>query len=218
MRKRIWAALAGAAATTAAVVVITNPGAPDAPDAGRRTGTESTVTLIGFKEVARLDPTGSMTATRQVDIYAEHRADAVSTLRFVITTEGRVTEERLWEAEHPDSITVRNWDSCSTTSEPTPAPRPDSLEVIVTELFGPDSVPPGAKKAPGGATSWVSTAGLVTTKYTDNGGPYPDRVVEIKGPDGSIGSVIDHSRISHAAALPEWRDGWQTCRPTAGSA
>jgi hypothetical protein len=213
--KRTWAALVGAVAVTGAVIAVID--AAD-PDGGRDNRTAATVTHIGFSEAAPLDPDQSVTNSRQVNIFAAHRADAVSTLRFVITANGKVTEERLWHADRPDVITVRNWDVCETVEETTPPPRPDSLKVIVNELFGPPSVPVGAKKSAGGATTWETAAGLMRTKYTDNGGPYPDRVVEIKGPDGSSGSTIQNTKISGAAALPDWRDGWQECRPAAGPA
>ncbi|MER5711822.1 hypothetical protein AB0B13_29885 [Streptomyces sp. NPDC042898] len=38
---------------------------------------------------------------RKVEMFAEHRGDAVSTLRFVVTIDGRVAEERLWRADRP---------------------------------------------------------------------------------------------------------------------
>ncbi|MBT2441556.1 hypothetical protein J7E93_15820 [Streptomyces sp. ISL-36] len=89
--------------------------------------------------------------------------------------------------------------------------------MILRGYFGPPDVPRDARKVAGGRSRWETPTGMMLMTYTDLGGPYPDRVVEIRGPDGSIGSTISDTRISDHSALPEWREGWQRCRPAAGA-
>lgn len=214
-------ALAGCAAVAATIVAAT-VGAPDAGgssgDDGRaRAKAGAAVTRIEFTEAAPLDADQSVTAHRKVEMYAEHRGDAVSRLHFVITFEGRLAEERVWRADRPESITSRNWESCTTGEEATPTPKPDSLDVILTGYFGPREVPREAKRIAGGAHRWETPTGMMLMTYTDLGGPYPHRTVEIKGPDGSIGSTISGTRVSENPAFPGWKPGWQTCRPSAGA-
>lgn len=214
-------ALAGCAAVAATIVAAT-VGAPDAggnaADDGRA-GAEAgaAVTRIEFTEAAPMDADQSVTTHRRVEMYAEHRGDAVSRLRFVITFEGRLTEERLWSADRPESITLRNRESCTTGDEATPAPKPDSLDVILTGYFGPREVPREAKKIAGGASRWETPTGMMLMTYTDLGGTYPHRIVEIKGPDGSIGSTISGTRTSEHPTFPDWKPGWQNCRPSTGA-
>ncbi|MEU2242798.1 hypothetical protein ABZ572_25690 [Streptomyces sp. NPDC018338] len=222
--KRHAKVLAGCVAVTAAVVAVVL-GLPDAErKAGAAAGDDvggtragASVARIQFTEAAPLDADQSVMSHRKVEMFAEHRGDEVSTLRFVVTIDGRVAEERLWRADRPGSITARNWDSCTTADEPTPAPEPDSLDVILRGYFGPREVPRDAEKDAGGASRWETPTGMMLMAYTDLGGPYPDRVVEIKGPDGSIGSTISGTRISDHPSLPEWRAGWQECRPAPGA-
>ncbi|MGW7429318.1 hypothetical protein ACWGIN_07185 [Streptomyces sp. NPDC054861] len=215
--KRVWMALAGCAAVSAIVVAVTF----GTSDAGRKAGEEAPATAsvarIEFTEAVPLQTDPSVTADRKVEMYAEHRGDAVDTLHFVVTIDGRLAEERLWRADRPGSITARNWGTCTTVDEPTPAPEPDSLDVILRRYFGPPDVPRDAKKVAGGASRWETPTGMMLMTYTDLGGPYPDRVVEIRGPDGSIGSTISATRLSDHPALPTWRAGWRTCRPSAGA-
>lgn len=209
MLKRTLAALAAAMAVASGAISCAAPG---------NKHTEATISRVQFNETTLVDTEESGLANRHVDIFAEHRADAVSKVRFVTTTEGRVVEERLWDSDRPESITVRNWYTCQTTDETTPTPRPDSLNLIATQYFGPRSVPDNAEKSAQGVASWETPAGMMTTKYTDNGGAYPDRVVEIKGPSGQVGSTIRDTSIRDASAFPGWRKGWETCRPMDGSA
>ncbi|MET8977680.1 hypothetical protein ABZX85_18885 [Streptomyces sp. NPDC004539] len=199
------AAVVAALMTVGGLVMAVSDDDQGSPDA-------VSVTLIEFSETTLLDepePT-----TRQVDIFAEHRADAVRALRFVITVDGVVAEERLWVTSHPEKIAVRDWAHCRASEEPTPPPIPDSLDVITSELFGPSTVPPTAEKQSAGGATWETTTGLMTVAYTDNGGSYPDRTIEIKGPGGEIGTTIRNTGMSDSAAFPEWRAEWRTCRPT----
>jgi hypothetical protein len=211
-------ALAGCAAVTATVVAVT----VGAPHVGRSAGdesgrTEASVARIEFTEAVARDTDQSVTEKRKVEMFAAHRGDAVTRLHFVITLDGRIAEERLWRADRPETITARNWASCTTMDEPTPAPKPDSLAVILRAYFGPPDVPRDAKKVAGGASRWETPTGMMRMTYTDLGGPYPDRIVEIKGPDGSIGSTISGTRVSEHSALPKWRAGWSTCSPSTGA-
>ncbi|GEB56512.1 hypothetical protein [Streptomyces gardneri] len=215
--KRIGLALAGGAAVTVAVAAVTVGTA----DAGRSAGDDgragASVTRIEFTEAVPLETDPSVTTNRRVEMFAEHRGDAVSRLRFVITFEGRTAEERLWRADRPESITSRNWESCTTGDEPTPAPKPDGLDVILRGYFGPREIPRDAKKVAGGANRWETPMGMMRMTYTDLGGPYPHRIVEIKGPDGSIGSTISGTRTSEHPAFPDWRPDWRSCRPSAAA-
>ncbi|BBC35931.1 hypothetical protein SGFS_072250 [Streptomyces graminofaciens] len=212
MMKRTLAALAVAVAVTGGAIAFAAP--DDGPD-GDRTG--AAFTHIQFDETTLVDTEESGSADRHVDIFAEHRSDAVSRARFVTTSEGRVLEERLWDSDHPESMTVRNWDTCQAVDEATPDPRPDSLDLIVTQYFGPRAVPDDAEKLAHGVARWEIPAGMMTTEYTDKGGTYPDRVVEIKGPNGEVGSTIRDTSVRDTSALPGWRKGWESCRPVDGS-
>ncbi|MBD0710047.1 hypothetical protein BU197_17165 [Streptomyces sp. CBMA291] len=212
-----WAVLSGAAAVlvAAAATVITRS-AQDAPPAAvppPAASPAAAVTRIAFDEAAMMDPARPGTTHRRIEMYAEHRGEAVTSLRFLITTTGKLTEERLWEAARPETITVRDWTSCRTADERVPDPRPDRLDVITTELFGPAAVPGEAKAGPGGTRQWTTSAGLITSTFTDGGGPYPDRTVRIAGPDGQVGSVIDHTLVGPATALPGWHQDWKNCAP-----
>lgn len=210
-------ALAGCVAVAATIVAAT----VGAPDAGGSSGDDGragkAVTRIEFTEAAPLDADQSVTTHRKVEMYAEHQGDAVSRLHFVITVDGRLAEERVWRADRPESISLRTWESCTTGEEATPDPKPDSLDVILRNYFGPPEVPRDAKKAAGGASRWETPTGMMLMAYTDLGGPYPHRIVEIKEPDGSIGSTISGTRMSEHPAFPGWRAGWQTCRPATGA-
>lgn len=171
------------------------------------------VTRIAFSEQAQA-PSGSPSAPSvRIAMYAHHTGDAVGELRFRITSAGKLVEERRWVADSPDAITVRNWLSCATSQEGTPPPRPDSLKVVVRELFGPPSVPENARDSTDGAKRWTTSAGMITTDYTDLGGQFPDRKIEIKGPDGNVGSTIGDTEIAPADALPGWHPGWEKCTP-----
>lgn len=215
--KHAWTALAGCVAVTATIVAVTVGASDVEGSAGDDRPTEASVARIEFTEAVPLDADQSVMSSRKVEMFAEHRGDAVSRLHFVITLDGRVAEERLWRADRPGSITARNWQSCTTAEEPTPAPRPDSLDVILRGYFGPRDVPRDAKKVAGGGSRWETPTGMMIMAYTDLGGPYPDRIVEIKGPDGSVGSTISGTRVSEHSALPEWRAGWPACRPSTGA-
>ncbi|MDV5147766.1 hypothetical protein R1T08_27255 [Streptomyces sp. SBC-4] len=215
--KPVRMALAGCVAVAATIVAAT----AGAPDAGGSSGDDGragkAVTRIEFTEAAPLDADQSVTTHRKVEMYAEHRGDAVSRLHFVITFDGRLAEERTWRADRPESITLRNWESCTAGEEATPDPKPDSLDVILRNYFGPREVPHDAKKTAGGASRWETPTGMMLMAYTDLGGPYPHRIVEIKGPDGSVGSTISGTRMSEHPTFPGPRAGWQTCRPVSGA-
>jgi hypothetical protein len=69
----------------------------------------------------------------------------VTGLHFVITLDGRIAEERLWRADRPASLTIRDWATCTTMDEPTPAPKPESIPcahatsvaaVVITRMGG----------------------------------------------------------------------------------
>ncbi|MEU7070996.1 hypothetical protein AB0B30_21385 [Streptomyces narbonensis] len=215
--RHVRMALAGCAAVAATIVAVTvgTPGAGGSAGDDGRAG--AAVTRIEFTEAAPLDTDQSVTTNRKVEMYAEHRGDAVSRLHFVITFEGRLAEERVWRADSPESITLRNWESCTAGKEATPTPRPDSLDVILTGYFGPREVPRDATRIAGGANRWETPTGMMLMTYTDLGGRYPHRIVEVKGPDGSLGSTISGTRMSEHPGFPEWRTGWQDCRPSAGA-
>ncbi|MEU3605305.1 hypothetical protein AB0E83_07565 [Streptomyces sp. NPDC035033] len=223
MKKSQWAGAAGAVLVVAAVAAGVAAGTDLGTDAGTApadrgaVGAAPSFTRIAFDEAVLIGPAGDGTAARHVEMHVEHLDGAVRTLRVVTTSAGKVTEERLWEAGRPETITVRDWRSCRAVTEETPQPRPSRVDVITDELFGPVAVPPAARREPDGTRRWSTTAGLVTTAYADAGGRYPDRRVTIKGPDGQIGSVITGTRLDRAGALPAWRPGWQDCRP-AGTA
>ncbi|MFF8835985.1 hypothetical protein [Streptomyces sp. NPDC015130] len=219
--RHVRIAVAGGAAVAATIVAVA-VGAPDAGGSARDDGRAgagpgAAVTRIEFTEAAPSDADQSVTTNRTVEMYAEHRGDAVSRLRFVITFEGRLAEERVWSADRPESITSRNWASCTTGEEATPAPRPDSLEVILTGYFGPREIPRDAKRTASGAHRWETPTGMMLMTYTDLGGAYPHRIVEIKGPDGSVGSTISGTRTSDRSSFPDWRTGWRSCRPSTGA-
>ncbi|MGW1207998.1 hypothetical protein [Streptomyces cyaneofuscatus] len=203
------AVLAAGAAAFATGLVGTDPQEPEE----RHRAAPAEVTRISFSEQSPA-PTGSPAApSLRIAMYARHAGDAVGELRFRITGAGKLLEERRWVAEHPETITVRNWLSCGTSQEGTPPPRPDSLKVVVGELFGPPSVPGNARASSDGTKRWATSAGMITTTYTDLGGEFPDRRIEIKGPDGSVGSRIADTEIAPADALPGWQPGWEKCTP-----
>ncbi|MFJ6101001.1 hypothetical protein ACIQHY_08350 [Streptomyces sp. NPDC092359] len=213
-------ALGGFAAVTVALSAVTAC-TTDAPVPGRGTDAPgrpgTTVTRIAFTEELPREDDPSVTAHKKVEVFAEHRADSVSRLRFVIASEERRAEERLWDSGRPGTITVRDWQSCTSTEEPTPAPHPDSLDVVLGQYFGPRGIPPEAKKVPGGGSRWETPTGMMVLAYTDLGGPYPHRIVQVKGPDGSVGSTIGDTRADAHPSFPGWRTGWPDCRPDSGT-
>ncbi|MGW1008733.1 hypothetical protein ACWD4X_01610 [Streptomyces termitum] len=215
--RRLWAALTGGAAVAATIVAATLGASEPAKDAGGagsdRSGTS--VARVEFVETAPLDTDPSLTGKRKVELFAEHRGDAVHRLRFLVTLDGRVAEERLWRADRPDTMAVRDWGSCTSVEEAVPDPRPDSLRKILDEYFGPADIPAGASRLPDGTRRWETPTGMMRVSYTDLGGAYPHRIVEIKGPDGSVGSTISDTRLGEHPSLPAWRADWPSCRPSA---
>ncbi|MFF6789369.1 hypothetical protein ACFY9C_09855 [Streptomyces filamentosus] len=218
--KRRWTALMGSAAVAATIVAATlgasetTEGKGDS-ESGRPDA--ASISLIEFMETVPLGSDPSSAVNRKVQLFAEHRGDVVNRLRFLVTFDGQVAEERLWQADRSEFMAVRNWESCMSTDEPVPAPRPDSLKVILDEYFGPAAVPPEAKKLTDGTSRWETSTGMMRMAYTDLGGPYPDRIVEIKGPDGSVGSTINGTRLEKYPALPSWRADWPSCLPVASA-
>ncbi|WP_211231211.1 hypothetical protein [Streptomyces purpureus] len=67
--------------------------AGSAADAG---GAKASVSRTEFTEAAPSGALPAVTGDRKAEMFAEHPDDAVSALRFVITVDGRVAEERLW--------------------------------------------------------------------------------------------------------------------------
>ncbi|MFD8975153.1 hypothetical protein [Streptomyces sp. NPDC059593] len=139
--KRRAKALAGCAAVTAAVVAVVL-GLPDTErNAGAAAGADAADTRAGasvahiqFTEAAPLDADQSVMSHRKVEMFAEHRGDEVSTLRFVVTIDGRVAEERLWRADRPGSIAVSAVRTricfpagSATTGSASPRPRPETV-------------------------------------------------------------------------------------------
>lgn len=203
------AVLAVGAATFAAGLVGTGSQEPE-----KRRSADSKVTRIAFSERSHAPAGSSATPPLRIAMYAHHTGDAIGELRFHITAAGRLVEERRWVAGDSGSITVRNWISCRASQEKTPPPTPNDLKVVVRELFGPPTVPEVAEKSSDGTKRWEVSSGMITTNYTDLGGAFPDRRIEIKGPDGVVGSTISDTEVASAGELPGWRPGWRNCTPT----
>ncbi|MGW7415620.1 hypothetical protein [Streptomyces sp. NPDC054863] len=214
MTKRTWLITSGLAAVAAAgsLVALHAPG--DAPATKPKAAPEA-IALVSFTETlmtekgSRGNPLG-----RHVTIYASHQSERIDTLRFLSRVDGEVAEERLWKSSSPEVITVRDWSACGETTEQMPGPRPETLNAVVEEIFGPTSIPADARPSGKGTSAWKVTDGMLTTEYTDGGGSYPDRVVKLKGPSGDVGSVIDKGSIGKSKGLPDWQAGWEDCKPT----
>ncbi|WP_411081863.1 hypothetical protein [Streptomyces sp. cmx-18-6] len=214
MKPRTGAALlAGVVLAAGATAFATGLVGADPRKPEDRRGTTAEVTRIAFTEQAHAPKGSPADPPVRIAMYARHAGDVVDELHFRITSAGKLVEERRWVAGSPDAIAVRNWVSCGTSQEETPPPRPDSLKVVVRELFGPPTVPEEAREAANGTKRWETSAGMITTDYTDLGGAFPDRRIQIKGPDGTVGSTIGDTEVAPADALPGWRPGWEKCAP-----
>ncbi|MFD3512732.1 hypothetical protein [Streptomyces sp. NPDC058657] len=210
MTKRTWLLTSGLAALAVAgsVVALRAPAPKPEP-------APAAIALVSFTETLMTEAgSGGDPPGRHVSIYASHRSERIDTLRFLSRVDGRVTEERLWKAGSPEVITVRDWSACAETIQQMPGPRPETLDMVVEEIFGPARIPADAKRSGKGTSAWKVTDGMVTTEYTDGGGSYPDRVVKLKGPSGQVGTVIDKGSVGTSKGLPDWQPDWQDCKPS----
>lgn len=148
---------------------------------------------------------------RKVRIHASHRDGRIIAMRFITRSNGRISEERAWEAADPQTVTVRTRDDCQQLDGEMPPPAPETLDVVPAELFGPRAIPADARTTGDGKAGWKVKQGLVTSEFTDGGGAYPDRKVAISGPDGEVGSVITDGSVKAATELPGWAPGWESC-------
>ncbi|MEV1146074.1 hypothetical protein [Micromonospora sp. NPDC049799] len=170
------------------------------------------VTVVGFTETSH-EPGGAAYETR-VSVHLAHHDGILDAMRFETRTGGSLVEERLWRSDRPDTVAVRSWPECRQSNEPMPPPRPETVEQVLTEYFGPRT--PAGTPATDGRTSWTDRpdGGIVRT-FTDDGSGYPGGRTVTIGADGDAGTTIGAATVAPATELSGWTPGWDVCVPYA---
>lgn len=204
MGKPLWAVATVAAFTLAAASCVTTSQGPESH------GDAGDVTVIGFTETSN-EP-GGHRLEQDVRIHIAHDEQHVKSMRFATRIEGAVVEERLWDAAEPETITIRTWQDCRQTAGEMPAPRPETLDVVLQEYFGPRTVPATHTTSGDGSVTWQVRMDAVATKtFTDDGTEYPaSRTVRI-GSGSAFGTTITRGFIDNAEVMPAWAPGWDSC-------
>ncbi|MFI9625314.1 hypothetical protein [Streptomyces sp. NPDC052042] len=206
MNKKILAGLGTLLAAACTACSTADEGGGDAPG----------VTRIAFSESATFSATGLSEedpAPRDIVVFAAHKGDKVSRLRFLTSSADQPLEERYWTADSPESVKIRDWTSCKEISDAMPPPTPSTPESVTEQFFGPSRIPGDARRNGDGEYTWSTTESLVTTEYTDHGGDFPDRTVKIIGPTGELAGTIQNGKVGDVREFPGWRDDWKTCAP-----
>ncbi|UGY93123.1 hypothetical protein [Streptomyces gobiensis] len=209
MTRRAWVISAIAAVISLAVAFIV----VQQRDGRQRDQPPGEVALISFTETVQADaaPEQDRRIDRKVSIHVSHRDGRIAAMRFITRSNGGISEERRWEATDPRTVTIRTWDDCRQLDDEMPPPAPETLEIVLAELFGPRAIPADARTTGEGKSHWKVEQGLVTSEFTDGGGTYPDRKVTIRGPEGDVGSIITGGSVEAATELPGWAPGWESC-------
>jgi hypothetical protein len=153
---------------------------------------------------------------QHIDMYVAHQDGTVKEIRFRVQVGDELSQERRWEAAASETIIVRSWLDCSQFSEPMPPPAPESLDIVLEELFGPREIPSDADTTSDGSASWTMESGLAVLTVVDHGGEYPDRTITVGGEIGSIGTILEAGGVDSVSELPDWQSGWESCTPISG--
>jgi hypothetical protein len=169
-------------------------------------------TLVTFSEISYSSETGG-TTQQHIEMYIADRQGRVQEIHFIIRIGANIIQERRWVSADSQTITVRSWEDCIEFSESMPPPSPDSLEIILEELFGPREIPKSAETTTDGVVRWSMTNGPARLTFADHGGAYPDRTITVSGESGNVAVVIKAGVVEPVALLPDWQSGWDSCAP-----